>query len=383
MIATLASRGLDCRHFDNGSCRSCEWLDRTYTDQLAAKGAGCRDLLAPWQEIAWEPPIASATSGFRNKAKMVVAGTVDEPRLGILDGGGRGVDLQDCPLHEAAITAALPVLAEAITRVRLVPYDVSTRHGELKHLLVTASPDGELMVRFVLRSQEAISRLRKDLGWLRAALPAARVVSVNLQPEPKAVLEGPTEIVLSEQATLLMRLDVDLHLQPQSFFQTNTAIARRLYDIGRAWVEQSSPERVWDLYCGVGGFALHVAGPERDVLGVEVSAAAIDSARRSAAEAGVGARFEIGDATALATGDALGPAPDLVILNPPRRGIGEELAGSLDSSGVETVVYSSCNARSLARDLAAMPSLRPVRARVLDMFPHTAHYEVITLLRRD
>ena len=75
-------------------------------------------------------------------------------------------------------------------------------------------------------------------------------------------------------------------------------------------------------------------------------------------------------------------APDLVVVNPPRRGIGAELAGWLESSGVRHVVYSSCNAESLARDLALMPSLRPVEARVLDMFPHTTHYEVLVLLTR-
>lgn len=74
--------------------------------------------------------------------------------------------------------------------------------------------------------------------------------------------------------------------------------------------------------------------------------------------------------------------PDLVVVNPPRRGIGAELADWLEESGVEHVVYSSCNAETLARDLAAMPSLRPVQARVLDMFPHTSHFEVITLLAR-
>jgi 23S rRNA (uracil747-C5)-methyltransferase len=70
-------------------------------------------------------------------------------------------------------------------------------------------------------------------------------------------------------------------------------------------------------------------------------------------------------------------------VNPPRRGIGSELSGWLEASGVRDVVYSSCNAESLARDLAAMPSLRPVRARLLDMFPQTTHYEVVTLLQRD
>ena len=86
-----------------------------------------------------------------------------------------------------------------------------------------------------------------------------------------------------------------------------------------------------------------------------------------------------GDATAYAGEHE---PPDLVVVNPPRRGLGAELSTWLETSGVRHVVYSSCNASTLARDLARMPSLRPVEARLLDMFPHTGHYEVAVLLRR-
>ena len=84
--------------------------------------------------------------------------------LGIWDPVTGGVDLRDCPLHEPALVAALPTLAAFVTRAGITPYDILERRGELKHLLVTASPDGELMVRFVLRSTEAMGRIRKHLG---------------------------------------------------------------------------------------------------------------------------------------------------------------------------------------------------------------------------
>ena len=137
---------------------------------------------------------------------------------------------------------------------------------------------------------------------------------------------------------------------------------------------------MWDLYCGVGGFALHLARADRDVVGVELSGAAVEAARLSASEAGVSARFIAADAT---TWMASQPsAPDLVVVNPPRRGIGPDLAGWLEQSGVRHVLYSSCNPTTLSRDLAAMPSLRPVRARVFDMFPQTGHQEVLVLATR-
>ena len=378
-------RVLDCYHHARGECRSCTWLPRPYDDQLAEKERACRALLAPWPGIRWEPTVEGGLGGFRNKAKLAVGGTSDAPTLGILDPGGRGVDLRDCALHDPRLVAAAGPLADLVVRARVTPYDVVRRRGELKHVLVTVAPDGGLLVRFVLRSEEAVTRIRKHLPWLLTRLPEARVVSVNLQPDPKAVLEGAREIVLTEQESLRVQVhDLALHLLPQSFFQTNTAVAAALYRQVADWVDEVGPASVWDLYCGVGGFALHVAAPGRRVVGVEVSAAAVESARRSAADHGLSADFVAGDAVtwvadAVTAGE---PVADLVVVNPPRRGIGPRLAGLLEESRARHVVYSSCNALTLARDLEAMSSLRPVRGRVLDMFPHTAHYEVVVLLER-
>jgi 23S rRNA (uracil747-C5)-methyltransferase len=366
---------VDCDHYDAHRCRSCTLLEVPRARQLSDKEAHARSLVdCP----AWLPTVAGDEGGFRNKAKMAVGGSAAAPTLGILDASFAGVDLHDCGLHTVGLRSALTVVAAFVTRADLTPYDVARRRGELKHVLMTESPDGELMLRLVMRSTALEARVRKHLPWLLAELPLLRVVSLNIQPEHKAVLEGEREIVLTEAGTLPMRLPgVALDLRPQSFFQTNTFVAAALYDQARSWVDRLAPSTLWDLYCGVGGFALAVAGPGRSVVGVEVSAEAVHSARAAAVP---GTTFVASDATAWAPAQPV--APDVVIVNPPRRGIGAELAGWLESSGVPHVVYSSCNAESLARDLAAMPSLRPVEARVLDMFPHTTHYEVIALLSR-
>lgn len=373
---------VQCAYYDSWRCRSCTLLDRSYDAQLEAKVSRARDLLPRTSDLVWLPPVRSADAGFRNKAKMVVAGTVDQPTLGILDADARGIDLSHCPLYPEALGGSFTALADFISLASLAPYDVPTRSGELKYVLVTVSPDGELMIRFVLRSQEALSRIRKHLPALGSALPGLAVASVNLQPEHKAVLEGEREIVLTERASLPMRLNgVVMHLRPQGFFQTNTEVAAALYRQVRDWSDQIAPESLWDLYSGVGGFALHTAGPGRDVVGIETSVEAVAGARASAREAGLErVRFEAGDATAFAL--AARQLPEVVIVNPPRRGIGPELAAWLERSDVPHVIYSSCNAGSLARDLAHMPSLRPTKARLLDMFPHTWHDELVTLLQR-
>ncbi|WP_024285162.1 23S rRNA (uracil(747)-C(5))-methyltransferase RlmC [Cellulomonas sp. KRMCY2] len=373
---------MQCPHFDAARCRSCTLLGRPYAEQLAAKAGHCADVLGERADLQWISPAASRESGFRNKAKMVVGGTAQRPTLGILDAEGTGVDLSDCGLYPPSLQACFPVLAAFVGQADLTPYDVSRRSGELKYLLVTESPDAELMLRFVLRSQEPVARIRKHLPALLRALPQLVVVSVNLLPEHKAVVEGDREILLTDEATLRMSVNgIDLYLRPQSFFQTNTEVAAALYRQARDWVDERGPASLWDLYCGVGGFALHCADPARDVTGIEVSGEAVASADLSRHQAGLGrVRFQVGDATAFAVGAA--SAPELVIVNPPRRGIGDRLGRWLESSSVQQVIYSSCNAESLARDLLAMPSLRPRRAQLLDMFPQTSHYEVLVLLER-
>lgn len=403
---------MQCPHFDAGECRSCPLMGVPYAEQLATKQAGVRTLLDPvagtraldGSEL-WLAPIPSPESGFRNKAKMVVTGTAENPRLGILDPrqhpkhhDGTGVDLRDCGLYEPALGAAFPAVADVITASGLTPYDVGARSGELKHVILTLSPTGGLMIRFVLRSTEQLPALRAAVPALQQALPDAQVITANLLPEHRAVLEGPEEIHLAGEPTLRMPLNgIPLNLRPQGFFQTNTAMASALYAQASEWLDATDAASIWDLYCGVGGFGFqlaqvraHDAGPagplptgtERSVWGLETSPDAVAAAQVTARELGVAdrVRFAVGDATVLA--EAPGELPDAVVVNPPRRGLGTELTGWLEGSGIRHVLYSSCNAATLARDVGHLPGYRPVRARLLDMFPQTAHYEVLMLLER-
>ncbi|WP_087011593.1 methyltransferase domain-containing protein [Leucobacter sp. 7(1)] len=395
-----------CDYFEAGRCRSCALIETPIAEQLAAKDARCRALLPEVPAAVWLPIVSGGERDFRNKAKLVVGGSAGAVTLGILGPGGIGIDLRDCLIQEPAIRAAIPRIAAFLDDTGLAPYDVPRRRGELKYALVTAAPSGALMLRFVVRSEHALGTLRRALPELRAAVPEATVLSVNLLPEHVALLEGEREeLLLGSSLTMELggggsragepRADgsgVALHLRPQSFFQTNTTVARELYAQAADWVARVDPASIWDLYCGVGGFALACAprvgeagasgSDARRVLGVELSAEAVRSAERSAQDAGIEARFIAQDATAFALGAAPADVPELVIVNPPRRGIGAELAAWLDGCGADRVIYSSCNPESLARDLAAMPGLVVREARVFDMFPHTNHLEVMVLLER-
>ena len=371
---------MQCGYYDRGVCRSCTRMGTPYDAQLIAKVEHAQNLLAAWPDAIWLPPMQSQPSAFRNKAKMVAGGTPDAPTLGILDPSQHGVDLTACGILSAGLRAAMAPIKTFIARARIVPYDVPTRRGELKYVLLTESSDGNLMLRFVLRSTEALTRMQKHLPTLLTDLPQVAIVTANLLPEHKAVLEGDEEITLSGSETLPMRLgDLVLHLRPASFFQTNTEIATGLYAQAKDWIDETAARSIWDLYCGVGGFALQVAAPGRHVHGVEVSAPAVASARLSATEAGLpDVTFSVGDATAFTARQS----PDAIIVNPPRRGLGDTLCATLEASGAATIIYSSCNAVTLARDLTALPSYAPQRVRLFDMFPQTDHSEIMVLLAR-
>lgn len=480
-----------CSLHDAGACRSCPDLARPLPEQLAAKQAQVAGLLAdgpaPVARDTWLPPAGSAPTGFRNKAKMAVSGSVSAPVLGLADRFGGSLDLRGCPLHVDAIQESLPVLGQLVTGLGLEPYHIATDRGELKYLLLTASPTGALMVRWVLRSHRHVGTLRRALPRIRRALPQLEVMSANIQPVRQAVLEGEEEILLGLAEGMSDRLQMDLLLPAQdvpgrpegrkaeetvlplllptrSFFQTNTAVAEELYATARQWAAQwasrrradagwadagragtgwmaggqvagtgqvatrragtgraggerastgragagwmaggragadagrtgagsergAVPLRLWDLFCGVGGFALalasHPALHGAQVRGVELSASAIHGAQASARLMGLDPRrvwFEAGDARVL--DPRSGSVPDLLVVNPPRRGIGPDLAQRIEASGVGRVLYSSCNPSSLVSDLAAMPSLRVRQARLFDMFPHTGHAEVLVELGR-
>ncbi|WP_460601277.1 class I SAM-dependent methyltransferase, partial [Flexivirga lutea] len=250
-----------CDYFEAGACRSCTLMGVPYTDQLRDLQRSVAETLdGHIHRDAWDPAATGPESHFRNKAKLVVGGTRHRPTFGILDGDLRGADLRDCGLHEPGLHRTIHQLTAFVTELGLTPYDVPRRSGELKHLIVTHSPDGESMIRFVLRSPGQLRRLERALPDLLAAVPGSRVVSVNLLPEHKAALEGTEEIVLTEATSLPMRLDdITLHLRPRSFFQTNTVVAAQLYQQAQQWISQLAPDNVLDLFCGVGGFALHAA----------------------------------------------------------------------------------------------------------------------------
>lgn len=384
---------IDCRHYQAGSCRSCQWLDIPYEQQLSEKLNHLKTQLSHLNcnDLVWLQPFQSKQSAFRNKAKMVVSGSVERPILGILRDPSdlsSAIDLSDCPLYPTHFATIFSILKDFIGRAGLVPYNVAKKKGQLKYILLTESTaTGKLMLRFVLRSENKVALIRRELVGLLTKLPQLEVVSVNLQPQHAAILEGEQEIFLSEQHFLAESFnDIPLFIRPQGFFQTNPLVAAGLYKTAQQWIKDLPITTLWDLFCGVGGFGLHCAyglqekGRNTELIGIEISPSAILAAKMSARKLALqNVKFQSLDAAAFALSDNE-EKPNLVIVNPPRRGIGWELSEFLNQMRPHFILYSSCNAISMGKDLRYLTHYKPVKIQLFDMFPHTAHYEVITLL---
>ncbi|MFH0710388.1 MAG: 23S rRNA (uracil(747)-C(5))-methyltransferase RlmC [Pseudomonadota bacterium] len=368
-----------CSFYDAQVCRSCSWIDFFYAEQLKQKSVLLHELLFKFAPKEYLKPSPSPLKGFRNKAKMVAIPSRD----GVVLGLSEDVSLIQCPLYDASMQHVLETTQVWLRSLGIKAYDVRLKKGELKYVLLTRSrQNNSMMLRFVLRSHGVISRLQNGLSGLIAQCPELKVVTANIQPIHMAILEGEEEIFLTESTRLEERLNgIPLFIRPKSFFQTNTDVAAKLYKTASEWVGESKPKVIWDLFCGVGGFALHCAAADREIVGIEIESEAIACARDSAALIGFdNLRFEAMDTASFTA--VSGKNVDIVIVNPPRRGLGEQLCKWLERSAPKRIIYSSCNATSLAKDLDYLSLYSVKKVQLFDMFPHTEHYETLVELVR-
>lgn len=377
---------MQCALHTAGLCYSCQWIDKPYSQQLVDKQQNLAELMAGITIDNLLTPVTGEESAFRNKAKMVISDSVERPVFGLPVKEGVAIDLCDCPLYSQSMRSAFPLLKTFIAKAGLTPYNVERKRGELKFILLTESrASGGLMLRFVLRSELKLEQLKNALPWLQSQLPQLQVISANIQPVHMAVLEGEQEIILTTQESLEERFNhIPLFIRPRSFFQTNAVVAEKLYQTAKAWVSVLDVNSMWDLFCGVGGFGLHCATaktPNISLTGIEISAEAIECAKKSARAIGLtDIRFDALDSTRFAESNHT--VPDLVLVNPPRRGIGQQLCQYLTEMSPAYILYSSCNAQTMANDLRRLQGYKVINVQLFDMFPHTAHYEVLTLLQR-
>lgn len=379
---------MQCHYYQQQKCLSCHWLNYSYQYQLEKKQNELLHALNNFNPKEVKSPFASNESAFRNKAKMAVLGTVEKPVLGIQT-NDEIVDLCDCPIYTKSMRNILKIVKTYIRKQGLVPYNIRKRKGELKFVIITESKTEEtngFMLRFVMKSHKFVEKIRSTFKQLQEKIDNLEVISINIQPNHAAILEGDEEIVLTHSSFLPINLNhIPLYLKSKSFFQTNTYIAENLYKTASDWVTNLPINSIWDLFCGVGGFGLHCVNDlnKRDIqlTGIEISPDAIECAKKSANKLGFEQlSFKSLDATQYAI--AQQDIPDLILLNPPRRGAGLVLMQYLEQVKPTYILYSSCNLSSLVNDLILLSNYQIIKVQLFDMFPHTAHMEVLVLLSK-
>jgi len=369
-----------CIYYNQDKCKSCQLIEQTYQNQLILKQTLIEEKLSSFEPQKILSVFESKPFGFRNKAKMGVYGTVDYPILGIINHKKEPVSLTKCPLYSNSMQDILEYLEKWIKIAHILPYQLRTKKGELKFILVTQSNEGEFMVRFVLKSTKMKERIEKHLSLLLQRFKQIKVISLNIQPIHMAIIEGEEEIFLTKNQTLKTYLnEIPLYIKPKSFFQTNTRVAEGLYKNAKIWTEKLNIKTGWDLFCGVGGFALSCIEENQSFIGVEIEQEAINCANLSANELNIkGLSFMALDSLSFSQKDY--KVPDIIIVNPPRRGLKKDLAISLNSFGSKHILYSSCNIDSFVEDMKYLDNYKIKKAQLFDMFANTNHYEVLILL---
>ncbi|MBY0518321.1 MAG: methyltransferase [Bacteriovoracaceae bacterium] len=365
-----------CRYFDQGLCRSCSVIDVDPAKTLESKSARLQKATG----LIPENPFHSTPWHFRDKVKLTVAGTTEKPIIGLLQENLTDcLELHDCPVQAQELNSQIPTLIAFIKKWNLTPYNILERKGELKGLILSWSPTTQQkMLRFVLRSKESLDRIRLGLSELKGF----HLISINLQPTPHALLEGSEEIILSDSKFIEhLSGEITLAYSPQSFMQTNSSVAESLYQTAVDWLKPWRDEKVLDLFCGVGGFSLHLSKAGHESFGIEINASAIHLAQQMAKKQNLKAQFLASKAEDVKQ-NWMEWNPKIVIANPPRRG----LAGSVDDLCTllpEVFLYSSCSIESLESDLKRLENhFNAVRTKIFDMFPYTNHFESLTLLVR-
>ena len=368
-----------CGYFNQGICRSCDLLPSEYPEQITRKEKLLKDSLARLGSFTLLPTQSSKIQGFRNKAKMTVSGTIENPIIGLV--GER--EILSCPVHHEKINEVLSGLKNYITLCRLQPYSIEKRSGELKGLILFYSEDSnEMYLRFVLRSKESLDRIKKNAAELLNQHPFIKCISANIQPVPAAILEGPEEVILAGNDSITHNLGgIKLSLKPRAFVQTNQRVSHKLYETAAQWIKDLSPEKFSELYCGQGAFSFFAASFVKSALGIEINPDAVEMASTLAEARGENhLKFIAADAASVEM-TLKNFSPDVVLVNPPRRGLGEALSLFKDAP-YQTIIYSSCSWQTLTTDLEALPDYKIEKAQIFDMFPHTNHFETLVLLVR-
>ena len=370
-----------------GECGGCDFQHLSYPEELWAKEQRVRDALTRLGGTSVEPEGilgAKNPTRYRNKSQYPVGRSGE---IGFYRAGSHQVvPVSRCLIQPEAADRTARAVGDWMKRYRIAPYDETTGKGLLRHIYVRINGRGESLCCVVANGRQ-LPREPELAAYIRAAAPETVGVVLNTNTRRGNVILGEKYRTLWGRSYLLDTLrGLEFKLSVPSFYQVNRDQAEVLYGKALEYAALTGKETVLDLYCGTGTITLCLAREAGRAIGAEIVPAAIRDAGENAVRNGItNAEFLCGDAAAVAARmEAGGLRPDVVTVDPPRKGLAPEVIGSIAAMEPRRVVYVSCDPATLGRDVKRFAGVgyRAERACAVDMFPGTRHVETVVLLVR-
>ena len=375
----------DCPYY--GRCGGCDFRHLTYEEELWAKRQRVQDALTRLGKLDLQVEEilgAGNPTHYRNKSQYPVGadGTIGFYRAR----SHQVVAVDRCCIQSELSDKTAQAVGEWMRRYQVAAYDETTGKGLVRHIYVRVNRAGESLCCVVVNGRR-LPREPELTALIRAAAPETVGVVLGSNTSRGNVILGERYRTLWGQNFLMDTLcGLTFKLSVPSFYQVNREQAEVLYGKALEFAQLTGEETVLDLYCGTGTITLSMAARAKRVIGAEIVEAAIQDAEENAQRNGIeNAEFFCGDAAAVAEKlQSDGLRPDVVLVDPPRKGLAPEVVRSVAELAPERIVYVSCDPATLARDARLFGDLgyRAVRACAVDMFPGTRHVETVVLMSK-
>ena len=378
-----------------GPCGGCSLRHLDYAAELRAKQESVADAFRRIGGL--DVPVLDALPSpevdrYRNKVQFPVGRDKDgAPCIGFYAGRThRIIPCPDCKLQPGVLNDIGNTLCAFFAAHGIQPYDEERGKGLVRHIFLRrGAHSGQIMVCLVC-TRPKLPHSDALVALLREKFRDIATILINVNAKKTNVILGEESVTLYGPGCIEDTLcGVPVRLGPLSFYQVNTLAAERLYGVAAEYAQLEPDDVLLDLYCGMGTIGLSMAGHCRELIGVEIIPEAIDSAKANAARMGdavaAKSRFFCADAgEAAARLAAEGLRPDVIMLDPPRKGCDETTLSAVVQMSPRRVVYVSCNPSTAARDAAwlGQHGYRAEKVQPVDLFPRTKHVEAVLLLTK-
>lgn len=371
-------------------CGGCQLRHMTYRQELELKRQKVQDALT---RIGGQEVSLGAVHGaknpdrYRNKAQFPVQPGGKTAKIGFYQARSHQViDVEHCLLQKPEAEAAANAVRQWMKTCQISPYDEKSGRGLVRHVYVRTNQKGESLICLIVNGEKIPSE-KSLVSRLRAACPKAVGILLGVNTNKTNVILGDHYRLLWGQDYLMDELcGLQFQLSIPSFYQVNREQAEVLYGRALAFAGLSGKELAVDLYCGTGTISLMLARQAGHVIGAEIVPEAIADAKKNARRNNISnSEFLCADAGEAAEEIARrGMKPDVISVDPPRKGLSQAVIDAIGTMGPERVVYVSCDPATLSRDIRLLDEqgYRLEQVEAVDLFPRTMHVETVCLLSR-